>query len=92
MPLPEPIVNTPTAAYAGLTSEDLLQARDVLAKRRLSGVSWVRYADGSGSGYRTDAEIATEIASIDAEIARRAGGAAPPSTILVASSKGLEAT
>jgi hypothetical protein len=89
MPLPEPIGTSYALNYSGMTSAELTELHDSLAKRRLSGVLWTRYADGSGAGYRSDAEIATALASVEGELARRAG-AASPTTILVSATKGLE--
>ena len=87
MPLDEP--RRSPSFFAPLTTDDLITARETLLQKRLSGVAYVRYADGSGTGYRSDAEIVAALGAIETELAHRQGGTLT-TTILVAASKGLD--
>ena len=82
MPVFEPTL------YKVLTTNDLLAARELLWSKRMTGLQYVRYADGSSNGYKSDAEISTILGAIDRELALRQGTSAP-STIRIASEKGL---
>jgi hypothetical protein len=85
MPIAEPL---PVAKP--LDTRELQQMREALLRKRFTGTARVRYADGSENELKTDNQLASALAAIDAELARRSGGAAP-STILIAATKGLEA-
>lgn len=93
MPVGEPIFVQPFGfhvAYDPLSTDELQKLRDGLWRRHASGVEWNRYADGSGSGFRTGPDLLATIGLVERELARRAGTSAP-STLLVSASKGLDA-
>jgi hypothetical protein len=67
---------------------DLATMRDNLNKARASGVLTVRDSDGSEITYKTDAQMATAVAAINAQIAD-AGRSQPVKSVTFKSSKGL---
>ena len=75
--------------FATLTDDDLRRLISGLWQRRASGNAWTRYGDGGGSGTKPDAELATAIAALERELARRAG-IHRINTVRVAATKGLE--
>ena len=84
MPITEPQL------FKLLTVKELIAARDALLSKRFTGLAAVQYADGSRNEYKTDSQMSAALAALDSELDRRRG-VTPTSTIVVSSSKGLEA-
>ena len=53
-----------------LGTEDLTSMRDELVRARASGTKTVQYSDGRRVEYKTDAEMASAIADLEARIRR----------------------
>jgi len=71
-----------------LTLADLQRWRDRLIAARLNGVRDLQDQNGERVTFKSDSEIARAIASADRMIAGLQG-AAPPTTILIQTSKGV---
>jgi hypothetical protein len=71
------------------TVEELTARLEAVRIARATGTSVVRFPDGSGITYKTDAELAGAEAALVAQLAAAQGTRIH--TILVGSSKGLEA-
>ena len=70
-----------------MTLAELISARDKLRSARLSGVRTTRFGDDEVT-YKSDAEMAVALASIEADIAALTRGNAPR-TFYPQTSKGL---
>lgn len=70
-----------------MNATDLLAARSRLLDARFRGIRRVRDANGEEVEYRSDSEMKTALAALDAEIAKLT--ARPVTTIKFSTSKGL---
>ncbi|MGJ8545549.1 MAG: phage head-tail joining protein [Sulfitobacter sp.] len=71
-----------------LTLDQLTQARDALLKARAGGVRRFRDQNGEEVEYKSDAQMAAALASLDRHIAELAGRRTP-TTLNFRTSKGL---
>ncbi|MFN3145285.1 MAG: phage head-tail joining protein [Paracoccaceae bacterium] len=69
------------------TLQELIAHRAALEEARYSGVREVRDASGESITYRSDAELARALATVNREIAAAQKGS--PATILFETSKGV---
>ncbi len=74
--------------YTIVRLQSLAKTRERLQDARFQGVLTFRDQNGETVTYKTDAEMATALKALDAEIARLEGRA-PASTILFRTSKGI---
>ncbi len=70
-----------------MTLEELTECRDKLRRARFKGIMTVRM-DGEEVTYKTDAQMAAALASIEAEISKLTRGPRPR-TIYPTTTKGL---
>lgn len=70
------------------TLSQLQEWRERLMDAKFSGVLIVTDSSGESIRYRSHAELAAALASLDSEI-QRAGGNRPPSSIIFNTSKGI---
>lgn len=70
------------------TLSQLQEFRDRLVDCKFSGILQVTDSNGESIRYRSHAELAAALSSLDSEILR-AGGNRPPSSITFNTSKGL---